>query len=334
MKNLTQSSVERQNVLNNHFALHNIQQYIGYPGMLFEDQYRYTRKQVADFYEVDDKTIERYLESHQDELKHNGYEVLKGKTLKAFKDQFGHLLGTDVNRVVNLGLFNFRAFINLGMLLAESESARKLRSAILDIVIDTLNQKIGGNTKYVNQRDEDFFHAILKEPHYRKDFTNALNECLEMGNYKYAYYTDKIYQAIFKENAKEYKQILQLEEKENLRDTMYAEVLKLTASFETGLAHELRERCRAQKRKLQPVELNLLFEEFASHPLWKPLIEDARVKMASRDYGFRDVIHKNLEEYLECISHSDFERFLGERSKALADRIDENIDVFKRLKDR
>ena len=30
---------------------------------------------------------------------------------------------------------------------------------------------------------------------------------LEMGNYKYAVYTDANYQAIFKENAKEYKAI-------------------------------------------------------------------------------------------------------------------------------
>ena len=65
------------------------------------------------------------------------------------------------------------------MLLVESEMARALRSKILDIVIDTLNEKAGGSTKYINQRDEDFLNAILKEPHYRKEFTQALNTYLE-----------------------------------------------------------------------------------------------------------------------------------------------------------
>ena len=52
------------------------------------------------------------------------------------------------------------------MLMAESEKANALRSGVLDIVIDTFNQKFGGSMKYINQRDEDFFHAIIKEPYY------------------------------------------------------------------------------------------------------------------------------------------------------------------------
>ena len=32
----------------------------------------------------------------------------------------------------NLGLFNFRSFLNIGMLLAESEKAKALRSTILE----------------------------------------------------------------------------------------------------------------------------------------------------------------------------------------------------------
>ncbi len=34
----------------------------------------------------------------------------------------------------------------------------------------------GGNTKYVNQRDEDFIHAAFVEENYRKQFTDALRE--------------------------------------------------------------------------------------------------------------------------------------------------------------
>jgi hypothetical protein len=53
------------------------------------------------------------------------------------------------------------------MLIAESERARLLRQTILDIVIDTINRRTGGGTKYINQRDEDFIHAYFQEENYR-----------------------------------------------------------------------------------------------------------------------------------------------------------------------
>ena len=77
-----------------------------------------------------------------------------------------------------------------------------------------------------------------------------------------------------------------------------------------------------------------LLKTFAEHPLQKPHIENARTKMATRDYGFRQVLHDNLKTYVGSIDFSDYQRFLGEKSKSLQDRIDENIEVFKRLKDR
>jgi hypothetical protein len=333
MKDLTVSNIDRQNILNNYVVLTQLQDYIGLPGMYFNEQYYFTKQQLADFYQIDIVTIERYLEGNEQELKHNGYKVIKAKELKDFKEKFGPHLNIS-SKTPQLGLFNFRSLLNIGMLLVESEMAKALRSKMLDIVIDSLNQKTGGSTKYINQRDEDFLNAILKEPQYRKEFTNALNEFLDLGAFKYSYYTDKIYQAIFKEKSEEYKRILKLEAKDNVRDTMYAEVLKLIASFETGLAHEMKLLSEKEGRKISKLEMDNLLISFAIHPLFKPLVDDARTKMATRDYGFRRVLHDNLEQYIDTISKTDFERFLGEKSKTLEDRINENIDVFKRLKDR
>lgn len=333
MEDLTVSNIDRQNILNNAIVLDNLRTYVGAPGMFFQEEYKYTKQQISEFYQIDVATIERYLESNEKELKHNGYIVLKGKGLKEFKTQFGHILNLS-SKTAQLGVFNFRSFLNLGMLLVESEMAKALRSKILDIVIDTLNEKSGGSTKYINQRDEDFLNTILKEPHYRKEFTQALNIYLDLGNVKYSIYTSKIYECIFKENAIEYKKILNISENENARDTMYAEVLKLIASFESGLAFEMKKKSEALNRKLTKSEMDLLLQEFYKHPLFVPLIEDARTKMASRDYGFRKIFHDNLKNYIDSVSKSDFDRFLGEKSKALEERIDENIDVFKRLKNR
>ncbi|SEO14109.1 hypothetical protein SAMN05216436_13714 [bacterium A37T11] len=336
MKDLTVSPVDRQNILNNKSAIESIQVYLGITGMMFQEEYRYTRQQVAEFYSVDNSTIDRYLSSHGEELRHNGYVNLKGKDLKVFKDQFGWML-KEGSKAPQLGVFNFRSFLNLGMLLTESEKAKALRSAILDIVIDTINQRLGGSTKFINQRDEDYLVAIAREPIYRKEFTSALNDFLDMGNYKYAIYTDAIYNVIFKENSKEYKKILKLEEKENPRDTMYSEVLRLIASFEIGIADAMKTKYSEIGRKLHPSELDNLIEEFSKNRFWIPQIEDARSKMASRDYCFRDVIHDRIAPYISHLGQDEYARFLGEKSKNLIERVIEDpelLDVFKRLKER
>ena len=336
MKDLTESAIDRQNILNNKDAIGNIQTYLGITGMLFEGEYRYTKQQIADFYVIDNSTIDRYLSQNEMELKHNGYVNLKGQSLKAFKEEFGWML-IEGAKAPQLGVFNFRAFLNLGMLLTESEKAKALRSSILDIVIDTLNQKMGGSTKYINQREEDYLIAMTREPVYRKEFTEALNKYLDMGTYKYAVYTDAIYKAIFMEKSQEYKVILKLEEKENVRETMYSEILRLIASFEVGIADKMKSEFDKLDRKLQPNELNKIIEDFASERFWIPQIEDARSKMASRDYGLRNIVHERLKPYINSISSEDYDKLLGDKSKDLLQRVIENpelLDVFKRLKDR
>ena len=331
MKNLTNSNVERQNILNNRFALEKIQDYIGISGMLFEGEYRFTTQMIADFYGVDERTIKRYLENYEMELKHNGYILSKGKQLKDLKLQFGHVINVP-SKTTQLGLFNFRAFLNLGMLLVESENAKLLRSKILDIVIDTINERTGGGTKFINRKDANYFPAALQESNYRKDFTSALSRYVNMGNYKYSLFTDKIYQCIFKENAKEYKQILKLAESDNVRETMYAEVLNSIASFETGLAFELEQKSLSLGRMLEPVEVDQIFHEFSKHPQQHPYIDDARIKMASRDLHFRDALHIKLEEYIQSVTPADFERFLGEQSVIFDEQLKEAEEVMKRLK--
>lgn len=331
MNDLTSSNVERQNILNNKYAIERVQEYVGLPGMLFDGEYRFTKQMVAEFFEVDASTIDRYLEKFSDELKHNGYILSRGKSLKDFKLQFGHLMDK-ATKTTQLGLFNFRSFLNLAMLLVESEKARLLRSKMLDIVIDTINQKTGGNTKYINQRDTDYLSSAINEPKYRKIFTSALNDYLDMGNYKYAVYTDKIYQFIFKEKAKEYKEILKLKEKENIRETMYAEVLDLIASFEAGLAFEMEKKSKALGRKLISHEVDAIFNEFASHPAQLPHVEKARIKMASRDLHFRDAFHHRLEQYIQSITPEDFSRFIGDQSMDFNKQLEQAKDVFKRLK--
>lgn len=337
MKDLTNSTVARQNILNNNYAIEEIQNAVGLHFVVFDNQLWLTKAQLAMFFEIDERTIDRYIESDGDELRRNGYAILRGKQLKDFKLTVKEMDVDDINVVdksPQLGVFNFRAFLNLGMLLTESEKAKTLRSIVLDIVLDTINKRTGGSTKYINQRDEDFILSYYKEESYRKEFTDSLSNYIAMGNAKYAIYTNKIYQSIFKEHATEYRQILKLSEKDNVRETLYSEVLDLISSYEFGLAKLIEERYNKLGRKLTSFELDNLFSAFEQLPLWVPLIEKARRKMASRDLAFRDVLHQQLEEYVGAVPMEDFERFLGEKSKELAERLEEAKDVFKRLKER
>ncbi len=332
-KQLTTSAIDRKNILNNSFAVKHIQEDVGIRGFLFEQEYIFTSKQVATFFEVDEKTIDRYLSEYSEELRQNGYEVISGKKLQKLKELFGR----DINvptKTTFLGVFNFKAFLNLAMLLVESEKARVLRGFILDVLIDVVSAKTGGNSKYINQRDETYLLSWYVGENYRKSFTNALKSFVDMGNFKYAIYTDKIYQSVFKEKARQYRDILSLNQKENVRDTMYSEVLTTISMYENGLAHEMKKKSDELNRKLKPEEVDKIFTDFENNPAWIPQIDMVRMKMASRDYGLRLVEHPELKDYIRPLDTIEFERFLGQKSKELSKRIKEYQNVFKRLKNK
>lgn len=332
-RDLTTSSVDRQNILNNPYALEKIKETLDLPALEFEGEQYMTKSQVADLFEIDGSTIDRYLAANEAELKHNGYVLIRGKRLKDMRLQFAHLIGAG-SKTTQLGLFTLRAVLNLAMLLVESERAKAIRSRMLDIVLGTILERSAGHPKYINQRDRDYLPAAFQESQYRKEFTGALNLYVEMGSYKYAYYTDRIYQCIFKENAREYRKVLRLEVSDKPRDTMYAEILQLIASFEAGLAHELAQKSQQMGRKLSRVEADQLLKDFVSHPLWEPQLHNARVKMASRDLHFREALHHRLEEYIKAVPRDDFEKFLDKTTRSLEERLKETRDVFVRLKDR
>ena len=335
-KNLTQSRHDRQNILNNPYALQQAERHLDLGGTAFQGETVFTKQQVMALFEVSERTIERHLANQGEELKSNGYQLLKGKKLREFK-ACAH--GTDIHdgtKTSVLGVFSFRAVLNLGMLLTDSEPARLLRARVLDIVLDVITQRAGGHTKFINQRDANYLLAAFQGENYRKQFTDALDQYVQGNQWKYARFTNLIYQSIFQENATEYKKILNLAAKDKIRDTMYSEVLTLIASFESGIAHELKKAFDTKGEKLTQKEAENLFAGFEQHPLFRPLILDARTKMASRDLCFRDALHEKLKAYINAVPEADFEQFLGEKSKSLEEQLSdpETLAVFKRLKDR
>ena len=233
-----------------------------------------------------------------------------------------------------MSVFDFRAFLNMAMLLSESDEARTLRQLMLDIVIDLINRKTGGGTKYINQRDKDFIFSSFQEDNYRRQFTDALKLYVEEDKYKYAHFTDMIYVSIFKEKAKEYKKILDLKAQDKARDTFYSEILDIIAAYESGLADAIKQEYEYLGHVLSRNEVESLFRSFENMALWKPLIQKGRVKMASRDMALRDAFHYQLSEYIQPLDKDDYQKFLGAAGDELERLMAENQEVLKRLKER
>ena len=273
------------------------------------------------------------MEKHSDELAANGYVLCKGKHLKELKLQFAPVINVG-SKTTQLGLFNFRSFLDMGMLLTESEKAKKVRSLILDFVITTINEKTGGGRKYINRRDVHYLPAAITEENYRKNLTSAINQYVDgHPTYKYPQITDFIYKAVFKENAKEYREVLKLDSKDNVRHTLYSEVLLVISSFENGVGAALSERFKENGGRLLTIyEVERIVNELAEHPMQKPYLNDARTKMASRDFSFRDAYHGNIADYLQAVTPEEFERFIGDQSIDFDRILADNKDVLKRLK--
>ena len=162
-KDLTNSAIHRQNILNNPYALQEIEKATRITGIPFEGKTVVLKEQVADFFEVTPRTVENYLSQYEEELVRNGYEVIRGKRLKSFKSALKEMdvpeiYFGNISKSPQLGIFDFRAFLNLAMLMVESERARLLRQAILDIVIDTINKRTGGGTKYIRKPGDGLDH--------------------------------------------------------------------------------------------------------------------------------------------------------------------------------
>lgn len=336
-KDLTNSRLDRQNILNNDLAVEEVQGSVEIKGVLWNEGLYLTKDLVADFFCVDVRTIERYISNFGDELKANGMEILRGKKLESFIRAYDDTFATDMNvghKIRSMTVFDFRAFLNLAMLLSESEKARALRQLMLDIVIDLINKKTGGGTKYINQRDQNYLGSSLQEENYRRQFTDALKDCVVEHRFKYAHFTDMIYVSIFKEKAKEYKKILDLKANDKVRDTFYSEILDIIAAYESGLADEIRSKYERLGHALSFKEVEDLFKKFENMALWKPLIQRGRVKMASRDMALRDAFHYQLSEYIQPLDQNEYQKFLGAAGDELERLMEENKEVLKRLKER
>lgn len=335
-KDLTISRIDRQNILNNEMAIEEIQDKSGIEGISWEGKIYLTREAVAAFFEVDIRTISRYIEQYNEELTENGYVVLQGQELNSFLSAAPEFAkDIDVpSKIRQLTLFDFRAFLNLAMLLSESEKARAMRLLMLDIVIDLINSPTGGGTKYLDQQDKDCLGSALQEVNYRRQFTDALKQYVTEDRYKYAHFTEMIYVSFFQEKAHVYKKILDLKASDAVRDAFYSEILDIIAEYECGLADAIKQEYETLEHVLSIEETEALFHRFESTAPWEPLILQTRAKMASRDEALREEFHYQLSEYIQPNDEDEYQKFINVAGDEFERLMAENQEALKRLKER
>ncbi|WP_068922141.1 phage antirepressor KilAC domain-containing protein [Planobispora rosea] len=91
------------------------------------DDLHVTTEMVAAYFEVGVEAIKSLVKDNRSELEANEYRVLEGDELRSFKDLCGI-----AGRGRSMALFTRRTVLNVGMLLRDSEVARKVRTYLLD----------------------------------------------------------------------------------------------------------------------------------------------------------------------------------------------------------
>lgn len=133
---------------------------------MFENEYKFVKKQIADFFEVTERTIELCLEKHARELERNGYEVLRGKRLMDFKLVVQNSVGAEIDfgtKTTVLGIYNFRTLLNIAMLLTDNRNhsfsdGNKRLSITIGVLFLSLNGYLYCIKRFLSEMENISYH--------------------------------------------------------------------------------------------------------------------------------------------------------------------------------
>lgn len=185
---------------------------------LLPDDTHATTEMVADFYEVPVDTVSRAVRRNREELESNGYRIIRGQERSAFvKDN----VSVTLPPARHLALFNRKAILNVGMLLTESDVARKVRAYLLSAE-EMLTDE---------QRRQAWLRSRLNGIEARNSFTETLKIIYEMSETSKSFgiwastFTTMMTKATLKINHKEFQE-LKAKGGGNARNAMTEDQLK------------------------------------------------------------------------------------------------------------
>ena len=374
--NLTNSYRDRQTILNNSYLIQKIEVHFNFEeffdyGRLVKNSLLMTKRQLSCILKTHKNTIDRYITTHSKELKQSGYEILTGEALGNFLAKCGReVIFSDGNRygfsksdrpITKFEIFTFKSWLNMAMLLPESEPAKFVRSRILDIAIDLAAQE-DGKTKYINRKIQYVYLDVYREFIYcSQEFKNATQQYIKLDRNEltadgikrisqydlFAMSYDNIYQLVFGNLHSSYKQAIVLHtvyKKRNLeklrressfcrvtpgsklRDAIYHEVYRVMNQIENGIAIKIELVSINKGRKLEIEELDDIVSHIEQDIKFLPLIQEARIKMA-----LIKSLDANPELYKEVLN----ERFREHEQAIKKSDIDKFVEVkLKNLKEK
>jgi uncharacterized membrane protein len=189
---------------------------------LLENTLEVTLQMVANYYEVPFDTIKSVVKRNRDEF--NEYEeikILKGKALKDFKGQVQ--LEPELKTAPSLTLINRRGLLRFGMLLTDSEIAKSVRNYLLNV--EEVSDK--------EQRQWAVEREISKRE--RRRLTDAIQFFYEGAlkkGFEFSTFTNLVYKVVFDANAKQLRELYELDKNDPLRDSLTTEDLKRVVEVE------------------------------------------------------------------------------------------------------
>ncbi|MQY13845.1 hypothetical protein SRB5_40010 [Streptomyces sp. RB5] len=97
-----------------------------------------TTRMLAEYYEVEERVLNKVIQRHREELESNGFCILRGADLERFKGDITSLyreqgMTSYPQARSSLALWPRRAILNIGMLLRDSVIARRVRTYLLNV---------------------------------------------------------------------------------------------------------------------------------------------------------------------------------------------------------
>lgn len=159
------------------------------------DDLHVTIDMAAEYYEVEKKTAEKVIERHKNEFLSDGYKVLKGKEFKDFVTDVASVANFQVNpKARSLALLPRRAVLRLGMLLQESEVARRVRDYLLDMesyAVQKLREENERLQKDLQKLEKDN-NTKAVELYFAQEKISDQKELIEKLFGKHEYYLGRI----------------------------------------------------------------------------------------------------------------------------------------------
>ncbi|MDP2104236.1 MAG: antA/AntB antirepressor family protein [Candidatus Gracilibacteria bacterium] len=192
-----------------------------------------------------------------------------------------------------------------------NEMGKKVRKYFIRVEEDfkKVMQIATSDPKFINQLAEGFMEMREETKEYRKDFTDSIRDFVETKNY--GTYTDMLYDFLFLEKAKEYRNLLNLAREDFTRNSMYQEILLIIGAFETGLSGEVENTYKTLGRCLTKNEYMEVFRIFTSNKMWKVYQKRARNIMSTYDEELRNIKHPKLIDYRKEFTNEDIQKLLA-----------------------